>query len=183
MKSSCQKASLSVAIVIATLIAAAATGRGESNIAPCSIEQLKHLSLCELAELYKNAEVGTPFVGDARGKLLISTDERHPRLKVLESNAIWKGKSAEVDGHFVNRWLGGVRAIDSQYVVGPSWVDGKPCVIMEYAPGTKMFANTHDELREIARGLYLGPVYDRCPCPKLRGYFALQVECRCAKNR
>ena len=169
--------------VIASLIvlSLATIGRTDPCTHPCSIKQLQHLSLCELAELYANADVGTPFVGDARGKLLASTD-RHPRLKVMSSNALWKGKSAEEDGHFVNRWLGGIRAIDSQYVVGPSWVDGKPSVILEYAAGTKVFANTHDELREIAPGLYLGPVYDRCPCPKLRGYFALQVEC-CGRKR
>ena len=27
----------------------------------------------------------------------------------------------------------------------------------------------------VGPGLYLGPLYDRCPCPKLRGYLAVQV--------
>ena len=48
---------------------------------------------------------------------------------------------------------------------------------MEYAPGTPLFANMHDELREISPGLYMGPVYERFPCPKLRGYVGLQLEC------
>jgi hypothetical protein len=181
MTSSCPRALLRIAVATTVLVSFAQTGSADPIATPCSIKQLQHLSLCELAELYTNADVGTPFVGDARGKLLASTD-RHPKLKVIASNSLWKGKSAEEDGHFVNRWLGGIRAIDSQYVVGPSWVDGKPSVIMEYSPGTKFFANTHDELREIAPGLYLGPVYDRCPCPKLRGYFALQLEC-CGQKR
>ncbi len=34
----------------------------------------------------------------------------------------------------------------------------------------------HDELREVAPGLYVGPVIERCPCPKLRGYIGLQRE-------
>ncbi len=182
MKSSWLPTLFRAAITISILSMSAMIGRADSVECPRCIEDLKRLSLCELEQLYKNADVGTPFVGDARGKLLVSTD-RHPRMKVVSSNAIWKGKSAEEDGHFVNRWLGGVRAIDSQYVVGPSWVDGKPSVILEYAPGTKVFANTHDELREIAPGLYLGPVYDRCPCPKLRGYFALQIESSCGRSR
>lgn len=96
---------------------------------------------------------------------------------MLCSNAVWKGKVAAADGHFVNRWLGGVRAVESQYVIGPSWVDGRPAMLMEYPPGTAVLANTHDELREVAPGLYLGPLYDRCPCAILRGYIALEVEC------
>jgi hypothetical protein len=50
---------------------------------------------------------------------------------------------------------------------------------MEYAPETPVFANTRDELREVAPGLYMGPLYDRFPCPRLRGYIALEANCRC----
>jgi hypothetical protein len=141
-----------------------------------TLHDLKRMSPCQLEELFRQAEVGTPLVGSARGRLLYSTDEHHPRLKVARSNLLWKGKVASADGHFVNRWLGGIRAIESQYTIGPSWVDGRPAIIMEYAPGTRVFENTHDELREVAPGLYLGPLYDRCPCPVLKGYIALQVE-------
>ena len=74
------------------------------------------------------------------------------------------------DGYFINRFIGNINWIDSNYVVGPERIDGKPAIIMEYAPGTPLFANMHDELREVAPGLYMGPVYERCPCPKLRGY-------------
>jgi hypothetical protein len=80
------------------------------------------------------------------------------------------------DGSFVNRWAGGVRAIRSHYTIGPSWADGRPAVVMEYPPGTPVFGNTRDELRAVAPGLYLGPIYDRCPCPLLRGYVVLEAE-------
>ena len=79
----------------------------------------------------------------------------------------------------MNRWAGGVKAIRSHAVIAPSWADGRPAVVMEYPTGTPVFANTHDELREVAPGLYLGAFYDRCPCPRLRGYFALTIDpCR-----
>jgi hypothetical protein len=147
---------------------------------PClTMHDLKRMSLCQLEALFRQAEVGTPLVGSARGRLLCSTDARHPRLTVWRSNAAWKGKIADAEGHFVNRWIGGIRALESHYVIGPSWLDGRPAVLMEYAPGTPLFANTHDELREVAPGLYLGPLYDRCPCPLLRGYIALEIDCRC----
>jgi hypothetical protein len=144
---------------------------------PRCLEQLQHLGPCELAALYTRAELGHPIVGVARGRLLYLTDDRLPRVKVGLANAVWRGKAACEDGSFANRWIGGRAAIGSRYVIGPSWVDGRPAVIMEYAPGTPLFANMHDELREISPGLYMGPVYERFPCPKLRGYVALQLEC------
>jgi hypothetical protein len=103
-------------------------------------------------------------------------------MRVKLANAVWRGKEASEDGAFVNRWIGNINAIGSTYTVGPSWVDGRPAIIMEYPPGTKVFWNMHDELREVAPGLYLGPVYERCPCPKFRGYVALQMEC-CTEHR
>lgn len=152
-------------------------GAPSGYCSPRCLDDLKRLSACQLAELYTRAEVGRPFAGVAQGRLLRLTDERLPRLKVLGANAVWRGKAAWEDGTFVNRWIGGIHWIDSRYVYGPSWVDGRPTLIMEYAPGTPLFANMHDELREIAPGLYMGPVYERFPCPRLRGYVALQIEC------
>jgi hypothetical protein len=143
---------------------------------PRCLKDLEGLSVCQLADLYTHAELGRPFVGVGRGRLVYLTDRRLNRFKLRTSAAVWRGKAACENGYFVNRWVGGVRRIDSHYVIGPSWVDGKPSVIMEYAPGTALFANMHDELREIAPGLYLGPVFERFPCPKFRGYVALQLE-------
>ena len=98
------------------------------------------------------------------------------------ARTVWRGKGACEDGYFTNRWIGGVDWIDSHYVIGPSWVDGKPSVIMEYAPKTPLFENMHDELREVSPGLYFGPLYERFPCPKLRGYLGLKLK-PCAKQK
>jgi hypothetical protein len=140
-----------------------------------TMDDLQRMCPDQLAELFVKADVGSPLVGPAHGRLIYSTD-KHPRMKMWMSNAVWKGKLAAENGYFINRWIGGIKAIDSHYVIGPSWVDGRPAIIMEYASGTPLFANSRDELREVAPGLYLGPLFDRCPCPKLRGYLALQIE-------
>jgi hypothetical protein len=163
----------SAALVL--LFCLALLGRGE----PCAcltVDQLRKMDRCQLEELFTQAPLGRPFVGKGRGKLVHLVD-RLPRVKMRVSDLVWRGKSATPDGCFNNRWIGGHEWIGSQYVIGPSWLDGKPAVIMEYAPGTALFANMHDELREVAPGLYMGPVYDRFPCPKFRGFVALQLEC------
>jgi hypothetical protein len=150
---------------------------------PTCLEDLEGLSECQLRDIYTHASLGHPFVGVARGKLVYLADRFAPGIKLRMSAAFWRGKMACEDGYFSNRWIGNRNWIDSHYVIGPSWIDGKPAVIMEYAPGTKLFWNMHDELREIAPGLYLGPVIERFPCPKFRGYVALQMECCCPDGK
>ena len=162
--------------VLGSLFGMALMAHGEPQTGcPLTLDQLRRLSPDELHQLFVDAEVGRPLVGVARGRLLCVTDHRLPRLKVGLSNAFWRGKCADEDGAFINRWVGGVQVLNSHYVVGPSWVDGRPALLFDYPPETALFGNMHDEVREIAPGLYLGPIYDRCPCPKFRGYLALQV--------
>jgi len=141
------------------------------------LDALKRMDPCQYEALFTGADIGRPITGVNRGRLLHLNDRVLPRAKVRWSNSVWRGKVADDDGWFINRWIAGVRWIDSRYTIGPSWLDGRPAIIMEYAPGTPLFANMHDELREVAPGVYLGPVYERCPCPRLRGWVGLQVEC------
>ena len=70
------------------------------------------------------------------------------------------------------------RRLDScaSVALGDSWLDGRPCQVMEYPAGTPLFGNVRDELRELSPGLWLGMYYEREPHPKLRGYFALELE-------
>jgi hypothetical protein len=157
-----------------TLLGLVLLVRGEPH-GCLTLEQLGHMSPCQLEEIFTRADLGRPLVGKTYGRLVCVVDARLPRVKKGFSNAVWRGKTAHEGGYFINRWVGGFEAIDSHYVIGPSWLDGRPAILMEYAPGTKLFANTHDEFREVAPGLYLGPLYDRFPCPRLRGYVALQV--------
>jgi hypothetical protein len=149
---------------------------GEPKPCPPTLEQLRHMNIEELQQLFSDSDMGRPLVGYGRGRLICSTD-KHPRVRIAMTNTLWRGKTAAEDGSFVNHWIGGVDVIDSRYVVGPSWIDGKPAMLFEYPPGTPICGNMHDELREVAPGLYIGPLYDRCPVPKLRGFLAVQVEC------
>jgi hypothetical protein len=144
--------------------------------APCSLDDLQRMSPGQLQQLFTQSEMGRPLVGVARGRLLFLTDDRFPKLKVRMANSVWRGKAATEDGWFTNRWIGNVNWIESNYVIGPSWVDGRPAVIMEYPPKTPLFEPMHDELREVAPGLYIGPVFERFPCVKFRGFIGLQME-------
>lgn len=141
----------------------------------CSARDLKHLCPAELDELFSKGCVPTCPVGRAKGTVLVVCDAHCPKLRAKMAGTMWKGKDFCEDGSFTNRWPG-FSAGGSHTDIQPSWYDGKPCMALEYAPSAAVFANTRDELREIAPGLYLGRFYERCPCQRHRGYFVLEMK-------
>jgi hypothetical protein len=142
---------------------------------------LPRLTACQLEQLYAQADVGRFPVGFMRGRLLVMTDFPFPKASVVLSGLAWKGKHVGPDGTFINQFTG-VRAIGSKAFIGPSWYDGRPAIVMQYPPNTALFGNIRDEFREIAPGLYLGQIYQRCPCPRFLGFMCLEiVPCKCAR--
>jgi len=156
-------------VVIFGLLPAA---RAETELAPITAGELARMCAGDLEQLFAAGRVGALPVGLARGRVLLVTSASKPRLRAQLMNAVWKGKIFSADGSFTNQWLG-FQAVPSCAAIGPSWFDDRPCFVLEYPPGSPVFANTRDEFREIAPGLFLGRFYQRCPCPKLQGYFVL----------
>jgi hypothetical protein len=162
-------------IVLLTLLASQ-SARGAGGGGCIDLAGLRKLEACELEQLFAGADPGPIPVGFGRGWVLCQTNTRMPRVKTRMVNAVWKGKTFDDDGCFINQWLG-FKALDSKAVHGPSWYDGRPCIVLEYPPDTPLFANTRDELRQIGPDLYLGRLYERFPCPKFRGFLVLQIKC------
>ena len=150
-----------------TSLPAVLTGRTLSRLEPCQWD-----------ELFARGTVGALPVGLGRGRVLFVSDAKLPRARASLAGVAWKGKYFDPDGGFINQWVG-FRAVASRVAVGPSWLDGRPCIVLEYPPGTAVFGNARDELREVAPGVFLGRFYERCPCPKLRGYFVLEMDDPC----
>ncbi len=141
-----------------------------------SVDRLKRMSECELEQLFAELPAGNCPLGYYRGRVVCLTGTCLPRLKASLGNALWRGKHFHDDGTLINQFLF-CRALWSRTCLGTSWYDGQPCIVVEYTANTPLFGNTRDEFRAICPGLYLGRFYDRCPCPKFRGFFILQ--CRC----
>ena len=143
---------------------------------PPTLANLKKLSLCELDRLFESAAPGEIPVGQVRGHVLLLTDAKLPRLSKRLANSVWKGKHFDADGQFINQWPG-FQALRGKAQPGVSLHDGKPCLILDDPPETPLFGNGFDEMRQVAPGLYLARWYERCPCPRFRGYFAIEVCC------
>jgi hypothetical protein len=116
-------------------------------------------NLCCWEAQFRQGTVGCGPVGPTRGTVL-HAEGKHPRLKARMQSSIWKGKNFHGDGTFTNRWLGGIHAITADIRVESSWLDGQPCLVMQYAPNAPVFGNVRDELRQIAPNVWLGHSYD-----------------------
>lgn len=163
--------SLTLVLVALTTLAVELASAQDS---PTTLAQLGRLNECELTQLFEQAAPGALPLGDARGKALILTDAKRPRLQVRLANLAWKGKHFDSDGAFINQWPG-FQALTGHTELGVSGHDGKPCLVLQYPPETPLFGNTFDEMRQVAPGLYLARLYERCPCVRFRGYIAIQV--------
>lgn len=160
------------------LVLAGGFGLVESEKPLICLKDLKDLGPHELEQLFALVETCEVPVGTGKGRVLHLCDTKMPRMKARMANSVWKGKQFACDGSFINRWVGRIRCLDSEAVIGPSWYDGNPCIVMEYPEGTPLFENMRDEIREISPGLYIGRFYEKCPEPKFRGYFALEFVCK-----
>jgi hypothetical protein len=159
------------AVVTAMAISAAPV---QAQTCTYTLASLKKLSVCELDRLFEQAGPGAMPHGYARGQVLLMTDAKLPKLRARLASATWKGKHFEDNGEFINQWPG-FTALRGKSELGTSWHDDKPCLVLDYPPDTPIFGNTRDELRQIGPGLYLARLYERCPCPRFRGYFAIQT--------
>ena len=127
---------------------------------------------CGWEVLFRQGTLGCGPLGPTRGAVL-HADGRHPRLKARLQGVVWKGKTFHGDGTITNRWLGGLHAVSAGSHVEPSWLDGDPCLVIQYAPDARVFGNVRDELRQIAPDLWLGHSYDTAT-GQPKNWFVLQ---------
>ena len=158
--------------------------RSSSLHSPVGVGQTKNLTLdvlasrsvAELEALYRGASVSTTMHaadGALVGRMLAVRGLRGPiagrmRRWAGSRSFLWEGKtfqaSSDTRGVGHNRINGGavlghqnLFPFDTSF--GPSAIDGKPTLILDYDldvnPG--YIRHVHDEIREVSPGLFLGP--------------------------
>jgi len=127
---------------------------------------------CCWEALFREGTLGCGPVGPTRGTVLYA-DGKRPLLKARMQGVVWKGKNFHDDGTFTNRWLGGVQAVSAGTCVEPSWLDGQPCLVMQYSPDARVFGNVRDELRQIGPSEWLGRSFD-APTRQPKNWFVLR---------
>ena len=116
----------------------------------------------ELDKHVAAAPAGNLPTGLGRGTALILTNTFLSRfLAGWARFGAWRGKQFADDGASLRNLISpfGIKAIKAAVYVGPSRVDDRPCVVLDYSQTSFVARPIRDEIREVAPNLYLGMVY------------------------
>jgi hypothetical protein len=125
-------------------------------------KQLLKMSQQELDALFSAHDAGPFPNGEAKGTAIIAPGTAGSE-KIAELINIfgWQGKVFDAKaGLLQNHILAiGLKAIIARVYKGPSLLDGKECIVLDYSDTSLVAAHVRDEIRQIEPGFYLGKVY------------------------
>lgn len=126
------------------------------------IAKLLSLSQSELDALFTKSPVGNIPDGEAEGTAIVAPGTTFsPTIAKFVSLFAWQGKVFDAKKNVLkNKILPfGLNAIIAKVYKGPSWLDGKECIVLDYSDTSIIAQWIRDEIREIEPGMYLGKVY------------------------
>ncbi len=126
------------------------------------VPQLLKMSQAELDALFTSSAAGEIPNGEAQGTAIIAPGTTYsPEIASFISHFAWQGKNFDAkSGTLKNRLTSfGFNAIIAKVYKGPSWLDGKECIVLDYSETSFVAGWIRDEIRQIGPGLYLGKVY------------------------
>jgi hypothetical protein len=129
---------------------------------PYDSTQLFQLSQKELDDLFSASQVGPLPDGEADGTAIIAAGKPYSQeIATLINYFAWQGKIFDSKAGFLKNRIGpfGLNAIIAKVYKGPSWFDGKECIVLDYSETSLVAHRIRDEIRLISAQLYLGKVY------------------------
>lgn len=115
----------------------------------------------ELETLYRNSPSGPVPDGKSRGFAAIAPGTPAGDVTQGLFSLFWHGKIFDrKNGKLINRLTIG-HVVKANVFIGPSWLDGKPSVIIDYKGTSWVAGAIRDEIREVSPGVYLGFAYVR----------------------
>ena len=124
--------------------------------------QLLAMSQAQLDDLFRSSPAGDIPNGSANGTAIISPGTRYSAdIAEIINHFGWQGKVFDAaNGSLKNRILAfGLEAIIAKVYKGPSWLDAKECIVLDYSQTSIVAQRVRDEIRLISPGFYLGKVY------------------------
>jgi hypothetical protein len=124
--------------------------------------QLLAMSQAQLDELFRASPAGDIPNGPAKGTAIIApgTIFSEPTAQIINLFG-WQGKVFDAaKGLLKNKILAfGFEAIVARVYKGPSWLDSKECIVLDYSDTSIVAQYIRDEIRLISPSFYLGVVY------------------------
>jgi len=125
-------------------------------------KQLLDMSQQQLDALFSAHDAGPIPDGEGKGTAIIApgTSFSESIVKLINIFA-WQGKVFDAKaGVLRNHILPlGLTAIIARIYKGPSLLDGKECIVLDYSETSLVASHIRDEIRLIEPGFYLGKVY------------------------
>lgn len=120
----------------------------------------------QLDEIYRAAEAGALPSGDTLGTAIVAGTFFSRMYARFARLFAWQGKVFDLfppdynSGILINK----ITAFSLTFVVakvyrGPSWLDGKETIIIDYSKTSFFAKKIRDEIREVEPGVYLGKVW------------------------
>jgi len=134
----------------------------EETLMAYDVAKLLSMSQADLDTLFTNSPVGNIPDGEAEGTAIVAPGTSFSsNIASFVSHFAWQGKVFDgKKGVLKNKILPfGLNAILAKVYKGPSWLDGKECIVLDYSDTSIVAQWIRDEIREIEPGLYLGKVY------------------------
>ncbi len=119
-----------------------------------TVAEMLKMSQAQLDDLFTQSPVGEIPTGEAKGTAIIAPGTTYTHFA-------WQGKIFDpAKGTLRNKILPfGLNAIIAKVYKGPSWMDEKECIVLDYSETSLVAHWIRDEIREVAPRVYLGKVY------------------------
>jgi hypothetical protein len=127
-----------------------------------TVPDLLKMSQSQLDDLFKASQPGPIPDGPAEGTAIIAPGTTYSsEIAKLVNLFAWQGKTFDgPHGVLRNRILPlHLNAIVAEVYKGPSWLDDKECIVLDYSKTSTVAQWIRDEIRQIGPKLYLGKVY------------------------
>lgn len=125
-------------------------------------KQLLKMSQQELDALFSTHDAGPIPDGEAKGTAIIAPGTSGSEA-IAEAISIfaWQGKVFDAKAGLLQNHIlpFGLKAIIARVYKGPSLLDGKECIVLDYSETSIVASHVRDEIRMIEPGFYLGKVY------------------------
>jgi hypothetical protein len=126
------------------------------------VQQLLNMSQAQLDALFSQSPAGAIPDGEANGTAIIAPGTQYSaEIAEVINHFAWQGKVFDSAKGVLNNRISvfGLNAIIAKVYKGPSWLDGKECIVLDYSETSLVAHRIRDEIRLIAPACYLGVVY------------------------
>jgi hypothetical protein len=127
-----------------------------------TVREMLKMSQEQLDKLFEESPAGNIPNGEAKGTAIVAPGTTYTEnIANFVNHFAWQGKVFDPSkGVLRNKILPfGLNAIIAKVYKGPSWLDNKECIVLDYSETSLLAHWIRDEIREVTPRVYLGKVY------------------------